>query len=178
MAIYAISNMYAFGQGLLVACPQCSKRAALTTHADAPEPHIILTCSNCDFTQQWQQPHNEIRLQNGLRWVGRDNYPKAFISAPAGYGSSTVCIWVGTALGTFGKSEGLSLRLWLQSPCDGENLWFLNREHLTFVENYVKAGPRTRSLLWAARSRWLQEWVQQTENKESILGCIQDMRLM
>src|SRR5215469_10792911 len=34
------------------------------------------------------------------------------------------------------------LPLWLQTPCCSRTLWAYNKEHLDFLENYVKAGLR------------------------------------
>jgi hypothetical protein len=127
MPIRSIRNVYTFGREFLVVCPQCSQRATLNHPGSAEQPSIRLTCSNCDFEQQWQQPAYEIRLSGGWRWIELEpGGPAVGVSAPDGYGGATVFVEVALRLGTSPesaqKSDWLSLRLWYQTPCNGENL--------------------------------------------------------
>ena len=177
MPIQVKRDLYSFGKTFLIACPQCSNRASLTNHGTTTKPNIVFSCPACSSTQQWQSTYNEIRLMGSWRWVGSDGGGKAGVPAPAGAGGAEVYLWVETSPDVTRKSEGPQFRLWLQSQCKQENLWFLNREHLDFVKFYLQVPRNYRARSFdTAQSRnkiqWLEDWVKRTENKDIVLGCL------
>jgi hypothetical protein len=74
------------------------------------------------------------------------------------------------------------LELWLQIPCCGEILYANNEEHLNFLESYVRATLRERSLDpkwgWMNQSlaSRLPKWIKSAKNREQILKCIDKLR--
>lgn len=75
------------------------------------------------------------------------------------------------------------LPLWLQTPCCGQTLWALNREHLDFLERYTSArlrtklqepGPgKTRNHSLASK---LPQWMKSAKNREAILKGIAHLK--
>lgn len=74
------------------------------------------------------------------------------------------------------------LQLWLQTPCCGETLWFYNFEHLSFVEDWVRADLRERRPhpRWGWQSRALTNrlpgWMLAKKNREEVLRGIARLR--
>lgn len=176
MPIRPQRDICAFGQTLAVACPQCSKRATLVDRGDADKPDIFFSCSNCGFMRQWQQPDDKIDLVSGFKWFS-ENPVKVGFPIAAGSDGQDVYIAVETLPDATQEPKGLSFRLWLQTLCNGENLWFLNSEHLAFVQAFTQvplenrySSPHTESS--RKQIQWLEEWVMQTENKDIVLGCL------
>ncbi len=93
---------------------------------------------------------------------------------PAGFGGAAVDLWIETSPDTTQQSQGLTLRLWLQMPCDGENLWFLNREHLDFVENYLRDFPNGESE--RKQTQWVESWIEGAD-KVRVTRCLAELRL-
>lgn len=101
---------------------------------------------------------------------------------PAGAEGSEVSVCAGTAPDAAQKSSGLCPRLWLQTPCEAENLWFLNRQHLDFVEAIIQIPRETRHRSFGGethreRIQWIERWVEQAEDKGEILRCLRELRL-
>lgn len=94
--------------------------------------------------QRWQEPLYEIMLPKSWQQFGIPGHTAvALAPVPAGRGGTDVNIQVRPAFSVSPQPEKigeLSLRLWLQSPCGTENLWFLNTEHLLFVKAYLQAS--------------------------------------
>lgn len=73
------------------------------------------------------------------------------------------------------------IELWLEINCCGETLWAYNENHLDFLENYVSAKLRERTLEengWKNRSlaSRLPSWIKKANNREKILKCINKLR--
>lgn len=67
--------------------------------------------------------------------------------------------------------------LWLQTPCCGEALWVFNLAHLSFVEEFVRAGIREAHWNATLASR-LPEWMKLSHNREEVVRCIKKLREM
>lgn len=79
------------------------------------------------------------------------------------------------------------LPLWLQTPCCGKILWAYNREHLDFLESYIKAGLRERFplkvyetglVMWRNKSlaSRLPTWMKRAKNRDEVLRGIEKLR--
>lgn len=72
--------------------------------------------------------------------------------------------------------------LWLQTACGDEILWAYNLEHLTFIENYVRAKLRERrrrgDFGWcnASLSSRLPKWIGAAHNRETVLKAVQKLK--
>lgn len=71
-----------------------------------------------------------------------------------------------------------SLPLILQIDIEGETLWALNSDHLSYLEDFVKATQRLKSDEVANRSiiSRLPRWIKSAKNRESILEAIKKLR--
>lgn len=175
-------NIYAFSPKFLVVCPDCSRQATLINHGSVNQPNIVFNCSSCGLRQQWQEPNNEIKLWGAMRKVDLGNGFSAFLPAPVGYAGAKVGLWIETSPDTTIQSRGTSFQLWLQTPCGEENLWLLNKEHLAFVQMYVRVPRRFRSRSFdTGNSReqllWIEKWIKQSKDKNSILNCLKELQL-
>lgn len=74
------------------------------------------------------------------------------------------------------------LPLWLQTPCCGKTLWAYNPRHLEFLENYVRAALRTRTVDpqfgWANQSlaARLPKWITSAKNRDAVLKGIEKLK--
>jgi hypothetical protein len=96
--------------------------------------------------------------------------------------------WEGKAMVVGGSFDWyFRLPLWLQTPCCGKILWAYNREHLDFLESYVKAGLResfplkiyeTGQVMWRNKSlaSRLPTWMKRTKNRDEVLHGIEKLR--
>jgi len=72
--------------------------------------------------------------------------------------------------------------LWLQTRCAGHVLWAYNREHLEFLEAFVRATLRERlkdgAGGWSNRSlaSRLPKWIKSARNREAILRGLARLR--
>lgn len=180
MPIRPLRNIHAFGRTFLVVCPQCSAKAQLEKSADSTESDVVLSCSQCELSRQWQRA--QIEILYGWKWfdIGAGGACAGY-PVPAGFEGSAVNISVITAPDAEQKSSGQSFLLWLQTPCDGENLWLLNRQHLDFAElllrdpdEFYKRESEQES--WRQKLQWVEGWIEEEEDTEEILRCIQELR--
>jgi hypothetical protein len=96
--------------------------------------------------------------------------------------------WEGKAMVVGGSFDWyFRLPLWLQTPCCGKILWAYNKEHLDFLENYVKAGLResfpmkvyeTGLVMWRNKSlaSRLPTWMKRAKNRDEVLRGIERLR--
>jgi hypothetical protein len=96
--------------------------------------------------------------------------------------------WEGKAMVVGGSFDWyFRLPLWLQTPCCGKILWAYNREHLDFLESYVKAGLResfplkiyeTGQVMWRNKSlaSRLPTWMKRAKNRDEVLRGIERLR--
>lgn len=73
--------------------------------------------------------------------------------------------------------------LWLQTPCCGQTLWAYNPEHLTFIENYVRAtlrehapAPRTGGYHNQGLANRLPDWMIDAKHREEVLRAVARIR--
>ena len=96
--------------------------------------------------------------------------------------------WDGKSIVVRGVYDGyFGLPLWLQTPCCGKILWAYNREHLDFLESYVKAGLRESfplkvyeigRVMWRNKSlaSRLPTWMKRAKNRDEVLRGIERLR--
>ena len=113
-----------------------------------------------------------MHLSGALRKVGI-----AWVPAPAGYGGSKVSVNLLSPEGVE-RPEIIGFNLWIQIPCAGENLWFLNQEHLSLVLNSLRApqllDERTRrSESEFQKYLWIEPWIKVARNRDEIINRLQ-----
>jgi hypothetical protein len=69
------------------------------------------------------------------------------------------------------------LPLWLQTPCCGQILWAYNKDHLDFLEAYVRADLRERvpNKNSSVASR-LPTWIKDAHHRAEVLCSIERLR--
>ncbi len=110
--------------------------------------------------------------------------PRRLICQKCGYTQD----WDGKSIVVRGVCDDyFGLPLWLQTPCCGKILWAYNREHLDFLESYVKAGLResfplkiyeTGLVMWRNKSlaSRLPTWMKRAKNRDEVLRGIERLR--
>jgi hypothetical protein len=74
--------------------------------------------------------------------------------------------------------------LWLQTPCCGDTLWAFNLEHLTLIEDYVRADLRQgiplaespASIRNSTMASRLPKWLIRASHRDDVLRCIAKLR--
>ncbi len=146
-----------FVEHVLVECPKCSA-CAVVECVRGIRGTPKLTCPECAFTKRGWPPPSAIEIRRCAR--GRcprckDSLSKAtarFIARKRTVevlcpcDAVTLVSWpsasmrVGEPLDPY-----FHLPLWLRSDTRGETVWAYNREHLAFLEAYLRATLRQRS---------------------------------
>lgn len=78
---------------------------------------------------------------------------------------------------SYGGPEFCGVSLWLKTGCCSNTLWAYNKEHLDFLENYVRASIREQlpNINQSLVSR-LPTWIKSGKNRESVLKCINNLK--
>ncbi|MBF0269439.1 MAG: hypothetical protein HQL44_12695 [Alphaproteobacteria bacterium] len=154
-----------FFHSQLVACPQCGKRTELFYR----NQEVRLACLMCGHSRNMgclSNPEGDPAIVNGT--PGVDFTASRF--------SWSLAAWK-------------SVRLWLRTPCCGEELWAYNLEHLLYLKAYITASLRERRqerrtpkspLAWqntALISR-MPQWMKDRRNRDAILSAIAKLERM
>jgi hypothetical protein len=84
--------------------------------------------------------------------------------------------WEGKRVGIVGSTDWyFGQPLWLQANCAGELLWAINRRHLQFIEEFVRADFRETHWNATMASR-LPEWMKLGKNRDDVLKCIEKLK--
>ena len=169
----------------LVECPRCQSCAVVECEAGlrgAP----TLVCSACGLSRRgWPSPTDaEISLLKPKRcsrcndWLGKA--PVRFlkqkrvieVACPCGAVSATRCVPTSMVLGG-AFDPYFRLPLWLQAEVQGHVLWAYNRDHLSFLEAFVRADTRARAPNWNSSlvSR-LPRWLKVAAARQPVLRAI------
>jgi len=134
---------------------------------------ILVHCPRCDSCAQ-------IVLRNDQQGLAS----RRLVCVKCGY----IQDWDGKSIVVRGVYDGyFGLPLWLQTPCCGKILWAYNREHLDFLESYVKAGLRESfplkvyeigRVMWRNKSlaSRLPTWMKRAKNRDEVLRGIERLR--
>lgn len=72
--------------------------------------------------------------------------------------------------------------LWFQMSCCGHILWALNRRHLCYLEEYVRATLRGEAFISEYHSTWsgmasiLPKWMKLAKHREPVLACLEKLK--
>lgn len=147
-----------FCHRFLVRCPRCDTKALVEDHGPDAEPRLILVCPACALKKSRRTTAGSISYgkQPG-RPVREDTM---LVGAPC--------------------DPHFHAPLWLQADCCGETLWFYNPEHLQYVENYVQATLRERTVHDGCRNRTLNSrlptWIKLAKNRQAVLKTIAKLK--
>lgn len=72
-------------------------------------------------------------------------------------------------IGSWGNGTFMGLNLWLRTNCCGNLLWAYNKEHLDFLDGYVKSSLRERipNINQSLASR-LPDWIKSRKNRKEL----------
>jgi hypothetical protein len=80
------------------------------------------------------------------------------------------------------EEPSFGVRLWLRTPCCGDELWAYNAAHLSFLEAYVgaKLRGRRRDPEWGWSNQSLESrlpgWMTAASNRPAVLDAIRKLR--
>ena len=180
--------LWDFVANVLVECPRCQSCAVI----DCPQglrgtPR--LACSKCALTRRgWPAP-SELEMRRAAHrrcpdcndWLGRA--PVRFrsrqrtveIRCSCGAVCSTKWTRASMLLGQ-PVDPYFRLPLWFRADIQGRTLWAYNREHLSFLEAYVRADVRRRAANWnASLASRLPRWLKASGARRSVLSAIARM---
>lgn len=158
-------SVYEFGHHQLVACPQCGKRTELV-YRNGEERLTCLMCGHCRRTGCVSNPEGDPAITNGV--PGIDFSARQISWSPTGW---------------------RHVKLWLRTPCCGEELWAYNLEHLLYLKDFIAAGLRERRpvrrtpkgpAIWNNKdmiSR-MPRWMKDRRNRDAILAAIAKLERM
>jgi hypothetical protein len=89
--------------------------------------------------------------------------------------------WAGTCYTRWsdGHAWYFDIPLWLQTPCCGQVLWAFNEEHLAFLEQFVSASVRERTVRHnGSLASRLPSWLQAARNRVEVSKGLQQLRDM
>src|SRR5215467_5152407 len=69
--------------------------------------------------------------------------------------------------------------LWLRMPCHKNVLWILNRPHLDFIEEFIRAElreERMKELSSRRLSSALPRWMLAAKNRKDVMRCLEKLR--
>lgn len=173
-----------FAERALVECPKCAGCAvAERTRGLRGAPR--LSCPHCAFTRRgWPPPSASAMRACARRRCPRCNdslgkAPVRFVAAkriieilcPCGAASFTS--WsAGMKLGE-AADPYFGLPLWLRADVRGETLWAYNRDHLSFLDAYVRATLRQRAPKHnASLASRLPPWMKTAKMRHDVLDAI------
>lgn len=177
--------LWDFVARVLVECPRCACCATVECEQGL-RGTPTLVCSACALSQRgWPSPTDaEMSLLKPKRcsrcndWLG--NAPARFrkrqrvieVACPCGAVSATKCTRASMVLGR-SFDPYFRLPLWLQAEVQGHVLWAYNRDHLSFLEAFVRADNRALVPNWNASlvSR-LPRWLKAATARQSVLRAI------
>jgi len=153
-------TLYGFINTIYVVCPKCNRQAMVRSKGSFPnfkENETKLICTHCGFNKYYAETPKDT-------WT----------SERSGIEYKTRNLIVGSNIDPYFR-----LPLWLQAETPDGLLWAYNYEHLTFIENHVKAELRNRekSLMYnrSLGSR-LPKWMTSKKNRQEILRVIEKLK--
>jgi hypothetical protein len=180
--------LFDFVELVLVECPKCASCATI----ECPKglrgtPR--LSCPKCAFAKRGWPPPPPAEIRRSARrrcprcndWLGEA--PARFLPRKRVVEVACPCGAVAVApLPTASMVLGapvdpyFRLPLWLRSNIKGEDVWAYNRDHLTFLEMYVRAAIRRRTPNRnASLASRLPRWMKNAHNRDAILKAFNRM---
>lgn len=152
------NKLWAYSDLILVHCPMCKKCTKIFTLDDIQVkdmPRILghepkrLLCVECGFVKE---------LYPIRRWDNVLAFRQELYDIKKGID------WY------FG------LPLYLQTKCCGQNMWFLNYEHLKDTEDYIKKELRPSRLYYLSAASRLPKWMKLSKNRAEVLKAITKLK--
>jgi len=177
--------LFEFAQRVLVECPGCGQCAVVECKRGL-EGTPCLSCPRCSFTTRGWPPPSNLEMRRCARrrcarcndWLGRAPVRflmgKRVVEILCTCGAVSFEPWPRAAM-RLGESTDpyFGLPLWLRTDVRGETLWAYNREHLSFLDAYVRAALRQRAPNWnASLTSRLPRWMKTASRRQDVLKAI------
>lgn len=142
---------------VLVECPKCQV-CAVVECADGRHGTPVLTCPACAFSRRGWPPPTEAEMMSCTQkrcrtcndWLGEAPVQfrsrKRVVEVKCKCGEVSVTKWsrasmvLGDAFDPYFR-----LPLWLRADVHGHTFWAYNRDHLSFLEAFIRADARSRA---------------------------------
>lgn len=148
----------AFAETFLIQCPRCKNCASVFTPENAlgvDEAIIVfgheskrVACTKCGFTKEIHPKRRSNCYEYNFNPFGKNQGTDWYFDFP----------------------------LFLQIPCCGHQLWFLNDKHLTYVEAYLKKNIRPSNTYYMSIESRLPKWIKSSKNRSEILKAIAKLK--
>ena len=180
--------------GIDVKCPNCGKRGIVSKH----EGIYQFKCTNCAKSMQTGQFQYRYAVQNQCENCGRyyrvDVTKEAQKNYPALHVGCSFCGHVmqgkvrKTKKGYYGCYEQVrngcesifGLELWFLSSFDGKPVWALNREHLAYLIEYLRAelreSPNPLEAGMRTQADQLPTFMKLGKNRDKIVKLLKQMQ--
>jgi hypothetical protein len=177
--------LWDFIGNVLVECPNC-RRCAVVECSRGLRGTPRLTCPACALSRRGWPPPSEAEMRRCARrrcprcnaWLGkaplrfRKRQRTVEVRCPCGAVCSTKFPGGSMTLGDF-VDPYFGLPLWLRADVQGRTLWAYNREHLSFLDAYVRAGVRQRAPNRnASLASRLPRWLKASGVRQPVLRAI------
>ena len=177
--------LFEFADEVLVECPGCGGCATVECRG-ARHATPKLSCVQCGLTKRGWPPPSRVEIRRSAR--GRcPRCQESLGKAPVRYLArkrqvEILCPCGAVSLGALPSSSiragdatdpYFGIPLWFRGSAAGKELWAYNRRHLAFLESYVRATARQRTLNrnGSLASR-LPRWIKSAARRDEILKAV------
>lgn len=174
--------LYEFLNEIHLVCPECKQRLIARNDIDSYESK--LTCTHCGFHDVSENKHIELSIKANCNHCGhRIRYhqgsakPKDLVVIRCD--NCGVSHKFEPKISEYYTFEDLieSYGLWYEESFRGHRFWALNPDHLSYIENYVKAELRERhGHSGQSMLEKLPEFIKSGKNRQALLKLIDKMK--
>ena len=183
----------AFKSGIYVKCPKCNGLGIVT----ADENMFYFKCTNCYDSQTIERRIHGHKVENLCENCGRhyrikisdnnQNFPMLRVACPyCSYVmpgkvqkySDNGQYWYAGGDVRNGCEPFFGFELWFLTEFKGNLIWALNREHLTYLIDYLSADLREKPFLGGAmrtEADQLPTFMKTAKNRDRIVKCFETM---
>lgn len=187
---YTYSVEKAAVSGILVKCPECCGTAVVT----ADKHNAFFRCANCGKSKTKERIAYCCKVENLCDKCGRYyrvnindeekqhfsmlnvSCPYCGFIMPGNIQKTSPHVFVGQIKG--GREPFFGLELQLLTEYKGKLVWALNREHLTYLINYISADLREKPLYnntMRTQADMLPAFLKTAKNRKGIIKCLEKM---
>jgi len=190
-SIYAILNS---GGEIIVKCSQCEGPASIRYLSD--EQEVIVRCSLCLY-QSRQQPRYAYSVAaictHCERWFNQPLHNRRQFGQKQVHFPCPYCNTVNRAAvrkqdtGYWqmpeiyqGREPYFNLELYFMDDYRGQQVWALNREHLSYLLDYISADLRENSMYFQVirtASHPIPKYMKEAKNRDGIVRLLRKMQM-
>jgi len=177
--------------GLYVKCPKCGGPGIITADKSA----VYFKCTNCYDSKTKERVVYRYKVENLCDKCGRyyrvaisdsskQHFPMLHVACPyCGYVMSgevqknpAYVTYIGEIKN--GRDPFFGFELWFLTDYRGKLIWALNREHLTYLIDYLSADLREKPLGYEMRTQsdQLPAFMKTAKNRNGIVKCLKNMQ--